>query len=679
MVLRWMILVFGLGLTPVKLTGDTEIDVDEGGDWDISDINEAAGLDLLEGDIQEPKTIDRNSIIGDEYRWPTTVPYYLEDSLEMNAKGVVLKAFDQYRLKTCIDFTPWKGEENYISVFKGSGCYSSVGNRRVGKQQLSIGSNCDSLGTVEHEFLHALGFWHEQSRADRDDYVYIIWDQIESGKEHNFNTYDDTVSSSLGVPYDYSSVMHYSKTAFNAGSEPTIVTNIPHFMDIIGQRMGFSESDLTKLNRLYNCTTSSTFVDSCNFEEENICGMIQSSNQWGWNRHRSVDGGPQTDSTNRGQCEGKGFFMHLSTGSAQAGERASLESRWLYPKPGPQCLQFFLHNSAAADDVLNIWVKEYDVNNSGEELKLFKSISGGTMGSWELHNIDLEVTKKARVVFEGVRGNSPSSGGFSVDDINLSSTKCPMHIWHIHNITGLLASTPAGEKLYSPRYLSPAGYSFQVGVYLNGISSRPGYMAIYLHLTSGPNDPNLKWPCPWQQATMVLMDQQSDIRQQMNMHRMVTTDPDKMSSDGTEFLWDDPSKVGSKVTTADGSFYYRGPGYGTSTFITHSRLKSRKFIKGDDAFFLFSLEDISALLDPQPPPQAAAQAAAHLQSAGPHSYPLIAVAAVLAGAILVVSLIFAGNARRLRRGRSQGSMDGVVVQNTDGFTDERRSSVLPAP
>lgn len=63
--------------------------------------------------------------------------------------------------------------------------------------------------------------------------------------------------------------------------------------------------------------------------------------------------------------------MHLSTGSAQPGERASLESRWFYPKSGPQCLQFFLHNSAAPDDVLNIWVNEF-----GEEMKLFKSISG---------------------------------------------------------------------------------------------------------------------------------------------------------------------------------------------------------------------------------------------------------------------------------------------------------------
>lgn len=166
-------------------------------------------------------------------------------------------------------------------------------------------------------------------------------------------------------------------------------------------------------------------------------------------------------------------------------------------------------------------------------------------------------------------------------------------------------------------FISIFFWCLQVGVYLNGQSSTPGYMATYFHLTSGPNDHNLKWPCPWQQATMALMDQQSDVRQQMNMHRMVTTDPNKMSSDGmraltvgacwrrfqeaavpisvllvsgTEFYWDDPRKVGSEVTGSDGSSYYRGPGYGTSTFISHSGLRSRSFIKGDDAFFLLSLE-----------------------------------------------------------------------------------------
>lgn len=40
---------------------------------------------------------------------------------DMNAKGVILNAFERYRLKTCIDFKPWAGEANYIAVIKDSG------------------------------------------------------------------------------------------------------------------------------------------------------------------------------------------------------------------------------------------------------------------------------------------------------------------------------------------------------------------------------------------------------------------------------------------------------------------------------------------------------------------------------------------------------------------------------
>jgi len=50
--------------------------------------------------------------------------------------------------------------------------------------------------------------------------------------------------------------------------------------------------------------------------------------------------------------------MHLNTATAEPGERASLKSR-----PGTQCLQFFLYNTGAADGVLSIWVKEYDMAN----------------------------------------------------------------------------------------------------------------------------------------------------------------------------------------------------------------------------------------------------------------------------------------------------------------------------
>uniref|UniRef100_A0A3P8ZBV9 Metalloendopeptidase n=1 Tax=Esox lucius TaxID=8010 RepID=A0A3P8ZBV9_ESOLU len=631
------------------------VDEGHGHDWDIFDINRGF----------------KNTILGEQYRWPHSVPYYLEDSLDINAKGVILKAFEQYRLKTCINFVPWKGEKNYISVFKGSGCFSSVGNRQEGKQKLSIGNNCDRLATVEHEFLHALGLWHEQSRADRDDYVDIMWDRIEQGKEHNFLIHGETESSALNVPYDYGSVMHYSKTAFNIGSQPSIVTKIPSFMDVIGQRMEFSDSDLLKVNRLYNCTTSSTFLDSCSFEKENICGMIQGPGGVAqWDHRHSVTGGPNTDYTDMSHCEGKGYFMHFSTVSGNHGDLALLESRLFYPERGSQCLQFYLYNNGGKDDQLNVWVREYDEANPQGKRRLIQKIdiTGGVRDSWELYHVTLDAKMKFRVVFEGIKGKAASTGGLSLDDINLSETTCPHHTWRIRGFTDLLATTPTGVKIYSPRFLSPAGYSYVVSVYINGRSS-PGSLAMYFHLTSGPNDDTLTWPCPWQQATVALMDQNPDIRRRMSNHRMITTDPSKLSSDGNEFYWDNPRKVGSLVTGSDGSRFYLGPGSGTSSFLTHSRMKSRNFIKGDDAIFLLSVEDVSGLLESQPRPRSAAppfkSAMSSSQETTDTSTVVMAVSTSLAAAVFVVVLASVVYIRRSNRRQQETDRDVIDVENTD--------------
>ncbi|XP_030630676.1 meprin A subunit beta, partial [Chanos chanos] len=586
------------------LTSDTQVDVDDG-KADLFDVNEGAGLDLFEGDILYDEREQKNSIIGDQYKWPKTVPYYLQDDLDVNAKGVILKAFEQYRLKSCIDFKPWSGEENYISVFKGSGCFSSVGNRRVGKQRLSIGSGCDRIATIEHEFLHALGFWHEQSRSDRDDYVTIMWDRISEGREHNFNKYNDSTSSSLNVPYDYTSMMHYSKNAFRNGTEPTIVTKIPAFADVIGQRMEFSDSDLLKLNRMYGCARSSTFLDTCDFERENICGMIQGpEDQADWERVSTVTGGPTTDYTNLGRCTGHGYFMHFSTVSATSGNKALLESRLLYPKRGYQCLQFFYYNSGHTSDQLSIWVREYDEANPNGTLRFIQTIDGPPQNLWQLHHVSLAVSKKFRVIFEGTKGSGSSAGGLSLDDINVSETMCPEHIWRVNNFLSVMETTPQGTAIYSPRFHSKYGYTFQMGLYPNGTIDYPGELGAFAHLTSGDNavDASLEWPSAWKQITMMLMDQNTDIRKRMSNQRSITTDPTQVIAGSTNFYWDNPRKVGMEVTEADGTKYFRGPGLGTYVYLTQARARSRDFIKGGDAIFLLTMEDISHLVPSQPLP-----------------------------------------------------------------------------
>ena len=55
------------------------------------------------------------------------------------------------------------------------GCWSYVGNVHDHSQSLNLGHGCMTKRTIQHEFLHALGFFHEHTRPDRDDYIKGRW------------------------------------------------------------------------------------------------------------------------------------------------------------------------------------------------------------------------------------------------------------------------------------------------------------------------------------------------------------------------------------------------------------------------------------------------------------------------------------------------------------------------
>jgi meprin B len=54
-------------------------------------------------------------------------------------------------------------------------------------------------------------------------------------------------------------------------------------------------------------------MDSCNFELENVCGMIQSSeDDLDWQRVSQVSGGPENDHSIMGQCKGNSSEILLA-------------------------------------------------------------------------------------------------------------------------------------------------------------------------------------------------------------------------------------------------------------------------------------------------------------------------------------------------------------------------------
>ena len=70
-------------------------------------------------------------------------------------------------------------------------CCSFVGKRGNGPQAISIGKNCDKFGIVVHELGHAVGFWHEHTRPDRNSWVKIIKENIQEGKQKDRKFLDD--------------------------------------------------------------------------------------------------------------------------------------------------------------------------------------------------------------------------------------------------------------------------------------------------------------------------------------------------------------------------------------------------------------------------------------------------------------------------------------------------------
>ncbi|KAJ8005265.1 hypothetical protein DPEC_G00144840 [Dallia pectoralis] len=327
-------------------------------------------------------------------------------------------------------------------------------------------------------------------------------------------------------------------------------------------------------------------MEHCNFNNQKLCGMSRCSNSLvgGWKRTKTAIGGPSTDFTTLGKTDGTDYFMHASTASGKHGDTARLDSRKMTPrrKCNVQCLQFYYYHSGHKTDQLNIWIREYhDGRDLKGTLRLMGQITGSLGSHWVPHHVPLNATGTFQVEFEVRKGTGLSTGGFSIDDINLSETECLHHTWQIRDMENLLITSQYNTVVYSPRYYSPSGYAYQILIYL-----RETMFGVYVRLVSGRFDDKLRWPCPDHQLTIQLLDQNPHIQQRMSKQISITTEPIENNAD----IWNNPRSVGTLENRGDESFYVNSA-VGYSKFLTLTHLKHRQFLKGGNAFFLISMQD----------------------------------------------------------------------------------------
>ncbi|CAB1432695.1 unnamed protein product [Pleuronectes platessa] len=190
--------------------------------------------------------------------WPKSsdgnvyVPYRISGQYSRRERDTIIDGLRSFAQSTCIRFTPLQRQRDFVDIKSLSGCYSYVG-RRGNAQTVSLSRRgCVFRSVIQHELLHAMGFNHEQTRSDRDDHVRIQLQNVIRGMEHNFRKIQ---TRNLGTPYDYNSIMHYTRYAFSRNREPTIVP-IPDSNVAIGRASQMSPTDIIRVNSLYQCNST---------------------------------------------------------------------------------------------------------------------------------------------------------------------------------------------------------------------------------------------------------------------------------------------------------------------------------------------------------------------------------------------------------------------------------------
>ncbi|KAH7722564.1 CBN-NAS-31 protein [Aphelenchoides avenae] len=188
-------------------------------------------------------------------QWSTNVPipYYFDSSISPEARRIIRLGLEFWHNHSCLSFEENGAGAPRVKFFQGGGCYSQVGKAfRSSEQGISIGRGCAQFGIVTHEVGHTLGFFHGQSRADRDQFITVLFRNLSPQLATQFVKQSPATNDNLGITYDYGSVMHYSDTDPRSG-KVTMMAHDKIYQHTMGNNVEPSFHDVFEMNLYYKC------------------------------------------------------------------------------------------------------------------------------------------------------------------------------------------------------------------------------------------------------------------------------------------------------------------------------------------------------------------------------------------------------------------------------------------
>ncbi|CAD5227732.1 unnamed protein product [Bursaphelenchus okinawaensis] len=194
--------------------------------------------------------------------WPQgePIPVAFDGSLSENEKFEIQQALHAIETSTCIRFQPYPARPAghhiyFVKVATPTFCGLSYIGKVSPANPIYLSFMCgDSVGVAIHEILHALGTNHEHLRFDRDRYLQMEWDNINPQLYDYFAVSDQTLYTTYGIPFDYSSIMLYGPfTGAVDRSRPSMkpINDDGRKIQMMGQRKSLSDRDVLLLNTMY--------------------------------------------------------------------------------------------------------------------------------------------------------------------------------------------------------------------------------------------------------------------------------------------------------------------------------------------------------------------------------------------------------------------------------------------